>query len=286
MKTIIRVRKNHNADPFARIDKVPLNDSFLSYKAKGILSYVLSKPDGWQVNITDLANHAADGPKAIRSGIKELIKYKYCQRCKVVDPKTKRIIKWVLIFYERPYKSSLKEIVTIDKKPDTHKGNLVKDKKPDPHKGNLDTEPDPRFPHLEKPHLEKPHLENGTLLTNDLSNKRDKDILTKDNNNNKPQDPAAPGNAVVVVPKDLKTQINKLKKDLEIIGWVGSDNEVVVKFIEDPDFIDAWLKKTKTLKGLQNPAGFFRRGIRTNTKPKDIKANTDYLDDPFAEFIE
>ena len=121
MQTIIRVQKNRDADPFARIDKVPLNDPDISYKAKGILTYVLSKPDGWETNYTDLANHAADGEKAIRSGVNELINNKYCQRLKVIDPDNKRILKWVLIFHERPYKGAAKAlIVKANKKPDAY----------------------------------------------------------------------------------------------------------------------------------------------------------------------
>ena len=74
---IIRVVKNEN--PFAQIDKAPLEDPKLSFKAKGILAYLLSKPDDWKLQVADLENHSNDGERSIYSGIKELRQNGYCQ---------------------------------------------------------------------------------------------------------------------------------------------------------------------------------------------------------------
>ena len=68
---IVRVVKDKN-NPYVMINKTPLDDPRLSFKAKGILAYLLSKPDHWQVRVSDLANHAKDGRDAIRSGLREL----------------------------------------------------------------------------------------------------------------------------------------------------------------------------------------------------------------------
>ena len=72
MKMIIRVVKDA-ANPYVMINKTPLDDPRLSFKAKGILSYLLSKPDNWKVRVSDLANHAKDGKDSVRSGLKELV---------------------------------------------------------------------------------------------------------------------------------------------------------------------------------------------------------------------
>lgn len=67
---IIRIQKR--ADPFARVPKVMLNDKRLSWKAKGILSYLLSKPNNWTVQSHDIFNHGTDGRDAIQAAFKEL----------------------------------------------------------------------------------------------------------------------------------------------------------------------------------------------------------------------
>ena len=272
MQTIIRVQKNDKADPFARIDKIPLNDPRLSYKAKGILAYVLSKPDGWEVNITDLNNHAADGEKSIRSGILELINNKYCQRRKLIDKNTKRIIKWVLVFYERPYKGPLQQALVIKIDPDTQNGNV-------------DKKPDACFPHVEKP-----HVENDTLLTN-IVNQQKKELTIEDNNNKNGRAPGRSNNTAVVgsLSKKDKKEFKKIIKQVELLGWVGSVDEITQAYIKDKNLVLAWLERTKTLSNvLKNPAGFLRRGIQSKTKPKtekEIKKERDKLD-PYKDFYE
>lgn len=59
------------------MNKTGLNDPRLSFKAKGILAYLLSKPDHWQTRVSDLANHAADGKDAVKSGLRELKSHGY-----------------------------------------------------------------------------------------------------------------------------------------------------------------------------------------------------------------
>ena len=67
---IIRIQKKRNN--FVMMDKGFLNDDRLSFKAKGILAYLLFKPDNWKVIIKDLINHAKDGKKAVYNGLREL----------------------------------------------------------------------------------------------------------------------------------------------------------------------------------------------------------------------
>jgi hypothetical protein len=72
------IRVEHNKDnPYIVMNKTGLNDPRLSFKAKGLLSYLLSKPDDWEVYVGHLAKQATDGKSAVRSGLKELIKYGY-----------------------------------------------------------------------------------------------------------------------------------------------------------------------------------------------------------------
>lgn len=73
---IIHKEHKHN---FTMIDNNLLADSNISWKAKGLLCYLLSKPEGWNVVIADLVNRSTDGHEAIRSAMRELRKYGYLE---------------------------------------------------------------------------------------------------------------------------------------------------------------------------------------------------------------
>lgn len=75
---IIRIQKHDN--PFVQIDKRPLSDERLSWKARGLLAYLLSKPDKWEVNISDLVNRSQkDGRESVQAGLKELRELGYAE---------------------------------------------------------------------------------------------------------------------------------------------------------------------------------------------------------------
>lgn len=77
--TFIRSPKGEK-NPYVMIRKEPLEDKKISWKAKGILSYLLSLPDDWQIYETELVKHSSDGRDSLRSGIKELIEFGYIER--------------------------------------------------------------------------------------------------------------------------------------------------------------------------------------------------------------
>lgn len=64
-----------------------LNDERLSWKAKGLLSYLLSKPDNWEARIEDLYNKSTDGYTSLRSGIEDLIICGYMELKNVYNEK-------------------------------------------------------------------------------------------------------------------------------------------------------------------------------------------------------
>jgi hypothetical protein len=73
---IARIRKNKN-NPYVQMDKRPLQDVNLSWKAKGILAYLLSLPDDWQIYISEIEKHSTDKRGSTDTGFKELIKKGY-----------------------------------------------------------------------------------------------------------------------------------------------------------------------------------------------------------------
>ena len=106
-------RKVNKEDKFSIISNDLINDQELSYKATSILIYILSKPNDWQVYISDLVR-PKDGEKSIRSGIKELIDSRYMQRYRVYDAETMKVHHWETLVSEEPFSkdqliSSVKE---------------------------------------------------------------------------------------------------------------------------------------------------------------------------------
>lgn len=59
-------------DPFARVSKKVLDDPNISFKAKGIIAYLIGKPPTWKLRVSDLMNHGRDGRDGIRSALNEL----------------------------------------------------------------------------------------------------------------------------------------------------------------------------------------------------------------------
>jgi DnaD/phage-associated family protein len=81
--SIVRVTKRDN--PFVQIDKRVFEDPELSWKAKGIMGYLLSKPDNWKTYIADLEKRSKDGRDSVRAGIKELEQRGYLVKVQLRD---------------------------------------------------------------------------------------------------------------------------------------------------------------------------------------------------------
>lgn len=79
---------------FAQVKNEVLNDPKLSWKAKGIFGYIYGKPDDWDFSVERAANDSTDGPKATRSGVKELEKAGYLTRRKLGD----RRMEWFVTY--------------------------------------------------------------------------------------------------------------------------------------------------------------------------------------------
>ncbi|TKI84517.1 replication protein, partial [Bacillus mycoides] len=93
-----RVNKSKN---YTTINNTGLRDERLSWKAKGILAYILSLPDDWVFYMEEISTHAKDGIDSLRVGMKELKKFGYVRRFPVKNEKGK-ITNWETIIYEVP----------------------------------------------------------------------------------------------------------------------------------------------------------------------------------------
>lgn len=125
-----------------------LRDSSLSLKAKGLLSQMLSLPEGWDYTLAGLAKINRESKDAIRSAVNELEQAGYIQRRQTIDTAGKFSGNEYVI-HECPVLS-------------------------EPLSGN---------PTTDNPSTEKPSSENPTQLNIDISSK---DISGKENKKEKP----------------------------------------------------------------------------------------------------
>ena len=59
-----------------------LGDERLSWKARGLLAYLLSKPDNWRVIVAHLVTQGPDGKTSVMAGLEELETAGYIRRTK------------------------------------------------------------------------------------------------------------------------------------------------------------------------------------------------------------
>ena len=90
---------------YAQIDNDLINNRELSFKALGIMTYILSKPDDWQIYISDLCRDK-DGEKSVRAGLNELKDKKYMQRYRVYDMDTGKVHHWETLVSETQFEDS------------------------------------------------------------------------------------------------------------------------------------------------------------------------------------
>lgn len=86
MSNIKRSKRN---TPFVLLNKESLQDKSISWQAKGLLAYLLSLPDDWQILVVDLANRSTNGKDSTAAILNELIKAGYIERQKIKDEKNR-----------------------------------------------------------------------------------------------------------------------------------------------------------------------------------------------------
>ena len=126
---VMRVEKMKRSG-FTIINNGVLNNTQLSWKAKGLFAYLWSQSDSWDFYEVEVLKHSTDGRASLRAGLKELEEHGYLKRYRNRDDKgILRESKWILS--EQPM---------FD------------------------------FPKLDKPTLDKPTLDNRTLTNTNQNN--------------------------------------------------------------------------------------------------------------------
>lgn len=99
------VRVEHNKEnPYFMLNRTILNDPNLSFKAKGLHAYLLSKPDDWNIHIEQLAKVSKEGIEAVKSGLIELKKNGYVELRSIRNEQGNKFLHHEYVVYEVPKK--------------------------------------------------------------------------------------------------------------------------------------------------------------------------------------
>ena len=95
-----------------------LRDRSITLKAKGLLSLILSLPDGWGYSLKGLATLSSDGLDSTRAALNNLEEHGYIIRRQLYD-KRGRFAKCEYTVYERPQRASPPTDLPSSEKPTT-----------------------------------------------------------------------------------------------------------------------------------------------------------------------
>ena len=162
---------------YKTINLYPIDDNAgLSWKAKGIWVYLISRPPNWEFYLSDLIKRSKDGSSAVRAGIKELQENNYLFIQKMQGPDGQWTgQRWTVT--EDPVTLPLPSNPVIQEKPRTEKPCVEK-----PHDGesnpssnhlkgvsfkedDVDNNKEPSFKDSEKK-MQKPESLKGRLFKN------------------------------------------------------------------------------------------------------------------------
>lgn len=96
--SIVKVQKREN--PYILIDKAGVQDINLSWKATGLLTYLIGRPEDWKIVLEHLATCKTDGMTSCKSALKELRQHNYCHFFEL--RKSGRIVETFYMVYEVP----------------------------------------------------------------------------------------------------------------------------------------------------------------------------------------
>lgn len=199
---VFRIEKNKNYTVMANYH---LRDISLSLKAKGLLSLMLSLPEGWDYTTKGLACICKDGVDSICSTVKELEKAGYVQRRRLRN-ELGHLTEIEYTILEKPVLSAASE----ESLPDSSKkaGTPPKREKPVLDDPVLDS-PEQAFPEQDEPEQENPAQLN---IQESIKEKSNTDLSSKDSFF--PSTEAVPVNRQVPL-TDGRTERERIREQIE-----------------------------------------------------------------------
>lgn len=178
--SIIRTAKREN--PFVQLDKFFLSDDQLTFEAKGILAYVLSKPDTWTIRKEDMIKRSKSGKTRIESAMLELMANGYLNWYRLRE-EDGTFGEWVYDVYERPeFNPEAKKFIEEGKIRIEARKSRTKSRN-NKNKSVIQAEDSPKVDNqlLDSPKVDYPPLDNPPLDNQPYSNNEFSDIEFSNN---------------------------------------------------------------------------------------------------------
>ena len=220
--SVFRVQKTRN---FTVMSNHHLQDNSLSFKARGILSTMLSLPDDWDYTLAGLAKIAKDSVSAVKSGVAELEEAGYIKRAQG-RAKNGQFSKNIYDVYEIPLIVDETEENTVEpfdnitpaseQREDNHgfKEPLCENYEEDEISDTEEVSPSPSsdFPSAAEPSAEKPLAENRAQLN---TNKQKTELQNTYIQSTRSIDPIYPNNEGMIDRIDRSKSISGIKRTVE-----------------------------------------------------------------------
>ena len=303
--SIIRVEKNGD---YTILANAPLNDERLSWEARGLLAYLLSKPNNWKVNSRALVSKAPAGRAKVQRILRELEEHGYLERRKVRGERGR--FEWESVVREIPIQSVEAPAEKAEKSEKTSQepapsdtGAIFTMAQKLSHGEGEDRSTMAQFSadgetaDGETADGKLSQLINTVLTNTDLTktdqpnteNPRQRQVTAAASNTRtrRVRPPAAAAASSAVAEAELPEEITA---GLKAIGWRGPVDAVVRYWQDDPDRVEnlVWYAQQAGWGG-----GLLRNALRSGEWPPELKPDSPaawraiqerYLNDPYAEF--
>lgn len=230
--------KQRKKEKFTILDNTCIQDCNLSWKAKGVHTYLMSLPEDWKIHISEIVNHSCDGKAALYSAIQMLEQHGYIKKIR-------------------------------NRRKDGCFDNTVYQVFEVPEKSETDADV---HPHTDFPDMDNPVLDNRTLLnTNKLNTNIQKTKLTNYEVSSKENVTSRVSESVFVkVIKDLFSGEYPFDKDFESAVKTNLSKREV-----DESNLESYLKyvfeRTKLGNVQKSFEGLFRVLALSNSVIRDFK---------------
>jgi hypothetical protein len=77
---------------YTKVSNALIQNKELSWKARGLLAYILSLPDNWEIHVSFLSDQSPNGKESVKSAIKELKALGYLHLETIKDSKSGKIV--------------------------------------------------------------------------------------------------------------------------------------------------------------------------------------------------
>jgi hypothetical protein len=118
MSSQIYRAKKDASNPYKAMRRATFEDNRLSWEARGLLGYLLVKPDDWRISVTNLINESPGGRDRVYRILNELIEFGYIKR---IEVRTKgKISGYDYLVYEEPCeeKPQQAELIAVEPLPE------------------------------------------------------------------------------------------------------------------------------------------------------------------------